>query len=674
MGRVALFILLAWILNLILFRPVAAQAPASDGSPGEAVELREVVITGTRTEKPVLEAPVRTEVVSRGEIEKTHARDLKEALEDAPGLLLKPIHGKSGFEAWLQGMDSDRVLVVIDGEPISPSTGSAVDLSQIGTADIERIEIVKGATSALYGSNAMGGVINVVTRKPERPLAYSLTVDGGSYGDKNLSGDGSDISVRHVAGNLAIRRPGGYLQFSGSLRDKDGYTLDPDTFRSEGEEGTKSNLDLRLAWTPGDRTEIHFKPRYYREDISNNISTLAPGAGEIRKKKNEAATRSSATLGMERKLDHGGRLRAWLLRENWRDVTQQDAIATPEVEQERTAEIDLYRAEFQWDRPWGENHVFTSGLLLGRAGLDQYQDRAGQARAVEVDGKEQRNIEAYLQDDIFLGEQWEVVPGVRIQDDSDFGFYAAPKINALFTPRWFSDVTTNIRMGVGRGYRVPNLKERFYVFDHSQLGYMVLGNNELGPERSDSYQLGIEFARPGDFRAEIHLFHNRIRNLIDTNLNPDKSAQTGLRIFEFQNVARALTQGVEINGNLSLESFDIKGGYTLLDSEDRDTGKTLTERPRHQVKLGFDYEDKTRGTVLTLRGVYQSEEFIDAENLLESPAWTTWDVKLTQAVSQRLKVFGGIDNLTDEHRDPNDRDDFRPRAGRFVYLGVRIDG
>ena len=100
-----------------------------------------------------------------------------------PGLLLKN-NRKSGFEVWLQGLDSDLVLVLLDSEPITASTGSSVDLSQLGTADIERIEIVKGATSALYGSSAMGGVINVITRKPERPLAYSLTIDGGSYGDR----------------------------------------------------------------------------------------------------------------------------------------------------------------------------------------------------------------------------------------------------------------------------------------------------------------------------------------------------------------------------------------------------------------------------------------------------------------------------------------------------------
>ncbi|HEB93804.1 MAG TPA: TonB-dependent receptor [Gammaproteobacteria bacterium] len=673
MDRFALITTVMWTLTLVWFNPVAADEISKERSSSDSVELREVVITGTRTEKPVLEAPVRTEVVNRKEIEKTHARDLKEALEDVPGLLIKPIHGKTGFQAWLQGLDSDRVLVVIDGEPISPSTGSSVDLSQIGTMDIERIEIVKGATSALYGSNAMGGVINVITRKPTKPLSYQLSLDAGSYGDKNLSGDANDLSSRRLAANLALKRPGGYLQFNADLRDKDGYTLDPNTFRSEGEEGSKTNLNLRLAWTPDDQIEIYIAPRYYREKISNNmLSDFIPGVGKLKKKKNEDASRFGTTLGVERKLDNGGRLRGWLLRENWRDVTQQDVIATAEIEQQRTAEIDTYHAELQWDRPVGKNQVFTSGLLLGEETMDQYQG-AGQIRAPEVDGEEKHNIEAYLQDDIFIGEQWEIVPGIRVQDDSDFGFYAAPKINVMFTPGWLTNTVTNIRMGVGRGYRVPSLKERFFIFDHSQLGYKVLGNNELVPESSDSYQLGIEFARSGDFRADITLFHNRIKNLIDTRENPDKSTSL-VKVSDYQNFTRAMTQGVEFNGNLHLGRFDMKGSYTLLDSEDRITGKTLKERPRHQVKLGADYENKALGTTLTLRGVYQSKEFSNVDNSEESPTWITWDLKLTQAVGKGFKLFGGVDNLTDEHSDPDNYYDNRPKAGRFVYLGVRFDG
>ncbi len=669
MGGLTLITTVMWMLALVWFNPVAAQE-MSEG----AVELRDVVITGTRTEKPVLEAPVRTEVVNRKEIEKTHARDLKEALEDVPGLLIKP-NQKSGFVAWLQGLNSDRVLVIIDGEPISPSTGSSLDLSQIGTMDIERIEIIKGATSALYGSNAMGGVINIITRKPSRPLSYQLSLDGVSYGDKNLAGDASDINARRLAVKLALKRPGGYLQFNADLRDKDGYTLDPDTFRSEGEEGSKTNLNLRLAWTPNNKTEIYIAPRYYREDISNNtLSDPTPtlnGVKKFKKKKNEDARRFSTTLGMERILNDGGRLRGWLLRENWRDVTQQDVIDTPEIEQQRTAKIDTYRAELQWDKPWGENRVFTSGLLLGKEAMDQYQG-VGRIRAPEVDGEKKRNIEAYLQDDIFIGEQWEIVPGIRVQDDSDFGFYAAPKINVMFTPEWFTNTVTNLRMGMGRGYRVPNLKERFFEFDHSQLGYKILGNNKLIPESSDSYQLGIEFVRPGDFRADITLFHNRIKNLIDTRENPDKSTLT-VKVSDYQNFARAMTQGIEFSGNLYLGRFDMKGSYTLLDSEDRITGKILKERPRHQIKLGVDYENKVWSTTLTLRGVYQSKEFSNIDNSLESPAWTTWDMKLTQAVGKGFKVFGGVDNLTDDHRAPNVRHDNRPKAGRFVYLGMRFD-
>jgi len=653
---------------LLLLLVIPGGVALSDNTP----VLNAVVVTGTRTEKPVLEAPVRTEVVTRPEIEKTHARDLKEALEDVPGLMLKP-NEKTGFTAWLQGMDANRVLVVIDGEPISPSTGSSVDLTQIGSMDIERIEIVKGATSALYGSNAMGGVINIITRKPSQPLTYQLSVDGGSYGDKNLSGNTSDVTTRRLAANLAARNDTGYLKLNADLRDKDGYRLDPRDFRSEGETGSKANIDLRMAWTPDTNSEIFIAPRYYREDVSNNLRpVLTPGVGYIRKRKNEQATRLSATLGAERRLENSGRLRGWLFQESWQDITQQDVINTPQTEQQRTAKINLSRAELQWDRPWGAHHVFTSGLVFKKATLDQYVDTPNQLRRVEVNGKAQESIEAYFQDDIFIGEQWELVPGIRIQNDNRFGFYAAPKLNAMFTPEWISGVTTNIRMGIGRGYRAPDLKEQYFVFDHSQLGYMILGSVDVKPESSDSYQLGIEFARPGDFRADITLFRNNIKNLIDTRINPDESSPD-LTIYEYENFARALTQGIEFSGNRYWGVFDLKGSYTFLDSEDRITRKTLKGRPRHMIKVGADYEHKPWGTTVILRGVYQSKEFFNAENSLQSPAWTTWDLKLTQTITSGIKIFGGIDNLTDEHRNPEIYYDQRPQSGRYLYLGLRIE-
>ena len=174
--------------------------PSQELSAADQLETLKV-ISATRTEKTLEDVPVRMEVVTAEHIEKVHARDLKQALKDVPGLMLKEIHGKSGYGVWMQGFDPDRVLVLIDGHPVSASTGSKVDLTQIATADIERIEVVKGATSALYGSSAMGGVINVITRQPSEPKTWSFSADGGSHGDKEAAGS-SEMGVRHLKGRF----------------------------------------------------------------------------------------------------------------------------------------------------------------------------------------------------------------------------------------------------------------------------------------------------------------------------------------------------------------------------------------------------------------------------------------------------------------------------------------
>ena len=151
-----------------LFAPALGLAglalPAIADSAPEDLRLPQVVITGTRHERIAEEAPVRTEVVDRAELERLNAVTLRDALENLPGVLLREIYGKSGYEISMQGLTSDQVLVLIDGLPITASTGSTVDLGQYLLSEVERVEIVKGAASVQYGSSAMGGVINVITR------------------------------------------------------------------------------------------------------------------------------------------------------------------------------------------------------------------------------------------------------------------------------------------------------------------------------------------------------------------------------------------------------------------------------------------------------------------------------------------------------------------------------
>src|SRR5690606_23582549 len=162
-----------------------------------ATALDQVVISATRTERAVVDAPVRVEVVTAAELARTHARTLKEALENVVGLQLREIHGKSGYEAALQGLGGDQVLVLVDGLPISASTGSTVDVTQLALAEVERIEVIKGATSAQYGSAAMGGVINVITRPLAAGWRADVVLDGGSYGEQNPSAQVVEAARRH---------------------------------------------------------------------------------------------------------------------------------------------------------------------------------------------------------------------------------------------------------------------------------------------------------------------------------------------------------------------------------------------------------------------------------------------------------------------------------------------
>lgn len=641
----------------------------------ETFELNEVVVTGTRTEKTLLDVPVRTEVVSRAEIEKTHARDLKEALENVSGLIVKE-NEKEGFGAWLQGISADRVLVVVNGEPITASTGSAVDLSQLATADIERVEIVKGATAALYGSSAMGGVINIITRKPDVPLSYSLSVEGGSYGGHNVDSD-VPLPYGHISAKVALKKTKWSFSSNASLRRSEGYDLDKETFDTEGAEGEKGNIGFRYTYNPSSNLEFFIAPSHYYEELYKRMSIFAPGQGDIERNKIGDAERYHTTLGFERRWEDGGRLRSWLLTENWRDVTQQDVIASPQVDQQRTAEIDLHRYEMQWDKPLGDDHLVTTGLLLGRETMSMEKEEQGEFSR-EVPKESRENIEAYIQNDIFLSDRWELVPGLRVQEDSDFGFEATPKISAMYTLDWFKGITFNVRLSYGNGYRVPSLKERHFIFDHSALGYMVLGDPDLSPEQSNSYQFDIGFSNENNFYFNLNVYLNRIKDLIDSEFS---HVDQGVSIYQMKNIDRARTRGAEVTSKFRISpALSLSNGVTYLDAEDLETNEPLTQRPEWVIKLGVDYKYTPVGTSFSLRAVHQTKEWVedyyDSENeaLVQSPGWTSWDLKINQQLSKKLSVYGGVDNIFDEHRDPNDENDVRPFEPRFVYLGLRYKG
>ncbi|WP_245555316.1 TonB-dependent receptor plug domain-containing protein [Hahella ganghwensis] len=662
-------------ISLLMFSLATMTSPGlmADNLPTtDPQAMNPVVVTGTRSEKLLSDSPVKTEVVSRQDIQSNHARDVKEALEDVPGLLLKRIHRKSGYEVWMQGLDSNRVKVLIDGEPVAASTGSTVDVTQISSLNIERIEVVKGATSALYGSSAMGGVINIITRPAEQGVHYEALAEAGSFGEDNPGERSAEIATGRASGRISIGNPQWYSALNIDARTSEGFDATPGTWTTQGAEGERFALKGSFGWTPDQQQRYEVYADYYREDLTNQITAYTGGKAIFKLKEEEA---DRIRLGSRFNIDStSGEWSGSLFHEKFEDETYQDVIATPEKEDRRSAEIETQRATLNWSHQVWEAHYLTSGLEYFRETLEQYKEDTAEVSP----GTDRQSFEWLIQDDVFLTENLEIVPGLRLQHDSDFGNYAAPKLNLRQEISKVDEWGLFVRGGVGRGYRVPNLKERHYTFDHSHIGYVVLGNPDLEPESSNSFQLGFGANNGKGAYVDLNFFYNDITDLIETAFSQERkdSRGDGVAVYSYINVAEAETRGVELSAAYPFNpTWRVHGGYTYMESEDKRTGLALIKRPKHQLKAGVKYRHQEWGTELVLNAVYQSEEFTDEANTLESPDWTTMDIKLNQPIYSQLTVFGGIDNITDTQRDFSQADrDMRPEEGRFFYLGLRIEG
>ena len=635
----------------------------SQSAHADITVLDTIVVTGTKTEKFLKDAPVRTEVVTAETLEKEHATNAADALRYIPGLLLQDIHGKTGTEVWIQGLDSDRVLVLIDGERVSASTGSTIDLTQLSIANIKQIEIVKGASSALYGSSAMGGVINIITHEPESGLHGKVISSGGTFQEKNP--DGVTIAKTHARGELSYRTNN--WTFMGDIDDRNskGYFIEDDGFTLKGEVGYKRNGSIGVGFHPSENHTYWLRYRNYREDhyIPNGIEI----PGQASRDRPEIVDNNRLSFSTNHRLTQDHELLFKVYKEEFVDET----VGSTGIE--RYAEIEVSGAELQYNGYVSDNYILTAGTVINGDLLDQQRNQRTELNC--LDGETRQNNEYYLQLDNWLGDHWEILPGIRYQKDTNFGDHTAPKINAMYSHDTKKG-SGRLRISYGNGYRVPNIKEQCYIFDHSHIGYMVLGNPELKAESSDSFQLGYRFEHTAGWHTEINFFQNDIKELIQTPLSYYENINgRAVAIYQYNNVDKALTRGLELDNQFPLSSnVKLRGSYTwLTKAEDKKTHKRLVKRPEHLIKAGLDWQLWNKKADFSLRAVYQSESYLDSDNEDKSPGWTQWDTKFNYNIAQGVSLFSGINNLFDVHKNPeNSQQDLRPKEGRTIYAGAKV--
>ncbi|GGY80718.1 TonB-dependent receptor plug domain-containing protein [Marinobacter zhanjiangensis] len=620
--------------------------------------LDEVVVTGTRSERTVLDTPVRTEVVTSEEIERTHARDLREALANVAGLQLKKIHGKSGYEVWLQGLEANQTLVLVDGKPLNATTGSSVDVSQLSILEIDRIEIVKGAVSAQYGSSGMGGVINVITRPITPGWRARLGADAGSYGSDNPSDERFQPSRHTGTASAETGNEIWGIRVAAEVRHTDGIDPEPESWTRPGNEIDRRDVHGRLQWTPNEAHRLTLEGQTFTESSEARFMSTGQRHG-----KDEDVDRWRVSLSGDHDLT--GRLEgSWFaVHEDLTDDTNKYTAAAHY--DDRDADMSLSQLSGELGTWLGSSQRLQGGVDIRRDTLSQVKDGTP-----EVDG-EREGYELWTQHTWMPSDVVEIVTGIRGQNDSDFGNHVAPKINARFDFGDGTGLDSYVRAGVGAGYRVPNLKERFYLFDHSQLGYVVKGNPDVEAEESVSYQLGLGTHYEKRLWVEGNAFFNDIDDLIATEY---AGMDNGVSVYRYGNVNEARTWGLETTAGWEIsEGWRMTAGYTWLQTEDRATGLDLNRRPQHQANLALDGQTGVDGLSWLVRVRGQGSEYVDAALDMKTPGYTTADLKLNYLPSDWLTLYGGVDNITDVQRDFDNADeDFRPVGGRYVYLGFSM--
>ena len=594
------------------------QASAQSHAP----QLDEVVVTGTRSERLLSEAPVATEVISRSEIALSGAHDAAELLAGRAGV--EVITRLNGAGVSLQGLNPEHVLILVDGKRVTGRVNGGVDLSRFPIESIERIEIVRGASSALYGSEAMGGVINLITRNSQPKLAFETQ---GAYGGLNTG-----LFSGTLSGSLGKIRN----RLTAAWRQRDSYDLDPSTPNTNGNGYKQVTLshdgDLRLDESTRLKTRVDY---LFRDQTG--IDAYATGAIYDRLNRTETL---SVSLDPEWSLAAFPKLRMNAYYNLYRDQYLQDQRGSNALDSQSQTLDQLAQITLQDERLLSDSHVLTTGAELAYETLQT--ERLATANADRVRGA------LYAQDEWSLTDQLMIVPGLRLDTDSRYGSNLAPKITLKYDP--WQQLT--LRANVGGGFRAPDFKELFMAFENPSVGYQVVGNPDLRPETSMSTNLGLEW-RAGTWSSlMLNLYRNDVSNLIQTDMTPSMDTDGRLR-YRYVNVASAFTQGVESTLQLKpLDGLILEPGYMFTDTLDKTLNRPLEGRPRHRLSLTTRYQHLATGFSGYVRAAYHSERpfYSDAlaqpvANAIMAPGYTLLELRLSKSISDQVSVFVQGDNL-----------------------------
>jgi vitamin B12 transporter len=614
---------LAVLLTALLTAPLAYAAQR------EKIEVGEIVITATGLETPLREVASSMTVITGQEIERRGKTEVLGVLRAEPGLDVVRNGGPGGATSiFMRGADSDQTLVLIDGIEVNdPIFNRAFDFANLTVDNIERIEVLRGPQSTIYGSDAMGGVINIITKKGEGKPRLSVWGEAGSLATYRL---GAGLLGGH--GVVGYSLGASWLDTEGisAARRKDGNR------EKDGHEN--ATLSARLGITPVESLGLDFTARYTdsEKDIDNSGG---PGGDDPNHvfETGQLLLRAAARLSLFEGLweqELGGSITDYDT-----DESNDPDPDHPGESSRSSFESRLLKADWQHNLFLHETNTLTFGLEAEEEkGESSFTSESPFGPFTSVfDEETARTTSAYAEDQVKLWDRLFTTVGVRLDDHDQFGSEATYRLTAAYL---LKETATKLKATYGTGFKAPTL---FQLFDP------VNGNPALDPEKSRGFDAGLE---QGLWEDRLTLgatyFANDFEDLIEFVLL-DPVAFTGT----FRNVSKAESRGVEVFASLRpIEALALRADYTYMDTEDKTTGEELLRRARNKFKLSANYAFSEKGN-LNLGVSYTGErEDLDfsafpAERV-ELKGYTLVDLAASYAVTKSLEVFGRVENLLDE--------------------------
>jgi len=694
---------------------VATLSTNALSAQGEVIALDQITVA-TKTQKSIDGVAATVEVINQEEIERIGAENLKEIMERIPGLNVQygtvgGASSKSRSTISIRGMSANGTLILLDGRRLAGETQNSFDLERIPAAIIERIEVVKGPMSSLYGADAVGGVINIVTKKPMDGLRidagarFGISEDSqGENINLNLSLQGKNGGFGYsVYGTLTTTKPyteresenvwapqGATNRVAPSAHPNAGirniadlYSQDV-TYREESEVltmGTRLTYDFNEALKMGLDLNYLSEERkgayvgYFHPSNYMNGETRIPVFNvpvDSRDENERIDISVDAAYSHSEELELKARAyRSYYEKRNTIGAREWEAMGyasrSASAQNGMDANVDLQVAELSALYLPHEAHLLT----LGGEYREEKREASVFAQGNTLTGKKMTYRSAYLQDEWQASDALSLILGARYDAINTAENKSTFRLGGVYE----FDPMAKLRLNFAQGYRVPDIRE-MYIHKQTpsglQIGADIIGY-ALKPESTDAYEIGF-----GGHNEKLHydivLFYNDVSNMIAQVMG----SYNGKAAYTFENVADAYTRGLELSLKYDF-TRDIKGSlyYTELRTKDRETNRALEFQPERTVLLGLDYQampDLNLGVFAKYIGKQNYTDTLNRgannETTLEkrADAFALIDLRADYAMSEKVTLYGGINNITDESIEQM----IGSNMGRYYFVGARV--